>query len=141
MPSLRAPAGRIPWPLLAAVLAAQFAVLCLAWALTHSSWLQGALLLASLFPLGALSARAADTNPFPTRTASETQQRELFLIVGFFILLFGLGAGLSQALKTLDIFPGPYAVVYLAAWVPLSVAWNLLGYQRQQGASGDISER
>jgi hypothetical protein len=80
--------------------------------------------------LRALSVRAADTNPFPTRTASETRQRELLLIVGFLTLLFGLGAGLSQALKTLDIYPGPYAVAYLAAWVPLAVAWNLLGYQR-----------
>jgi hypothetical protein len=76
-----------------------------------------------------LSVRAAENNPFPTRTASETRQRELFLIVGFLALL-GLSAGLSQAFKTLDIYPGPYAVVYLAAWVPLAVAWNLLGFQR-----------
>jgi len=130
MPSLRIPTGRIPWSLLALVLAAQFAVLCLAWVLTHSSWLQAALLLACLLPLRALSTRAAETSPFPTRTESETRQRELLLIVGFIVLLFGLGAGLSLTLKTLDLYPGPYAVAYLAAWVPLAVAWNVLGYQR-----------
>ena len=130
MPSLRGPNGRIPWPLLAAGLAAQLAVLCLAWALTHSSWLQAALLIASFFPWRTLSARATETNPLPTLTASETRQRELLLIVGFIVLLFGLGAILSQALKTLDIYPGRYTVAYLAAWVPFSVAWNLLGFQR-----------
>jgi len=88
-----------------------------------------------------LSVRAADTDPFPIRTASETRQRELLLIAGYFALLFGLGAGLSQALKTSDVYPGPYAVVYLAGWVPLSVAWNLLGYQRYHRASGDLPER
>lgn len=77
-------------------------------------------------------ARAFDPSgghqPLPTRTESETRQRELFLIVGFIVLLFGLSAGLSLALKALDFYPGPYAVAYLAAWVPLAVAWNLLGY-------------
>jgi hypothetical protein len=140
MPNLRTPTGRISWLLLAAVLAAQFAALCLAWALTHSRWLQGALLVASLFPLRALSDRAADTNPFPTRAASETRRRDLLLIVGF-VALLGLGVVLNQALKTTDIYPGPYAVAYLAAWVPLSVIWNLLGYQRYQGPSGNIPER
>jgi hypothetical protein len=130
MPNLRSPTGRIPWLILAAVMVAEFAVLCLAWALTHSSWLQAAVMLACFYPLRALSVRAADTSPFPTRTASETRLQELLLIVGFLALLFGFGVGLSQILKTSDIYPGPYALAYLGAWVPLAVAWNLLGYQR-----------
>jgi hypothetical protein len=141
MPSSRTPTGRISWPLLAAVLAAQFAALCLAWALTHSSWPQGALLLASFIPLRALSVRGADTDPFPVRAASETRQRDLLLVAGFLALLFGLSMVFTETLKTTDIYPGPYAVAYLAAWVPLSFAWNLLGYQRYHGPSGDIPER
>jgi hypothetical protein len=130
MPNLRIPTGRTPWHLLVPVLAAQFAVLCLAWALTDSAWVQALLLLTCLFPLLALSGRAAETNPFPARTESEARQRELLLSGGFIALLFGFGAGVSLALKVPDLYPGPYAVAYLAAWVPLAVAWNLLGYQR-----------
>jgi hypothetical protein len=126
----RTATGQISWLLLWAVLAAQFAVLCLAWVSTSSNLLQGVLLIACLFPLRALSVRAAGRHPFPTLTASEAKQRELLLIVGFFILLFGLGADLGHVLKSLGLYPGPYAVIYLAAWVPLAIAWNLLGYQR-----------
>ncbi len=137
MPSLRGPTGRVAWPLLAGVASAEFAALSLAWALTHSSWLQGALLIVCLLPLRILSVRAADTNPFPSRSTSETKQLDWLLIVSFFVLLLGLGAGLSQTLKALDIYPGRYAVAYIAAWVPLAIAWNLVGYQREPDAPGD----
>jgi hypothetical protein len=128
--SLRTATGRISWALLWGILVAQFAALCLAWVLTNSSVLQGVLLIACLLPLRALSVQAADHHPFPTLTASEAKQRELLLICGFLALLFGLGAVLGHAFKALDIYPGPYAVVYLAAWVPSAVAWNLFGYRR-----------
>jgi len=86
-------------------------------------------MLACFYPLRTLSVRAADTNPFPTRRAHETRLLELLLIAGFLALLFGFGVVLSQALKASNIYPGPYALVYLGAWVPLVVAWNFLGYQ------------
>jgi hypothetical protein len=128
--NLRSPTGRISWPLLWGALAAQFAALCLVWVLTPSTLLQAILLLACLFPLRALSIRAADQHPLPTLDTSEAKKRELLLIGGFLILLFGMSAVLGNAMKALQIYPGPYAVIYLAAWVPLSVIWNLVGFQR-----------
>lgn len=83
-----------------------------------------------LVPLRALSVRAADHHPFPTLNASEAKQRELLLIGAFLILVFGLSAVLGDGLKALYSYPGPYAVVYLAAWVPLAVVWNVFGFQR-----------
>lgn len=130
MLSLRTPTGRVAWPLLSLVLAAQFAVLCLAWELSRSGLPQGVLLVVCFFPLRALSVRAADTDPFLSRPASQTRQLDLILVGGFIVLLFGLGAALDDALKSLDIYPGPYAVAYLAGWVPLAIAWNVRGYQR-----------
>lgn len=128
--NLRTATGRISWPLLWGTLAAEFAALCLAWVLTPSTLVQGILLIACLFPLRALSMRAADQHPFPTLDASEAKQRELLLIAGFVTLLFGMSAVLGNAMKGLQIYPGPYAVIYLAAWVPLAVVWNLVGFQR-----------
>lgn len=76
MPSLGTPTGRLPWPLLAQTLAAEFAVLCLAWVLVPSSLLQAVLLVACLFPLHLLSRGAADVTPFPTVAEHEKRRRD-----------------------------------------------------------------
>jgi hypothetical protein len=61
----------------------------------------------------------------------------LLLIVGFIALTFGLSPILGRALKASDAYPGPYAVAYLAAWIPFAVAWNLAGYNRAARGIGE----
>lgn len=81
-------------------------------------------------PLRALSVRAAEQQPFPKLNASEAKQREWLLIGAFLTRVFGLSTALGEGPKALHSYPGPYAVVCLAAWAPLAVVWNVFGVQR-----------
>ena len=140
MPSRQTRTGRLPWPIVAAVVLLELAALCVVWALTRSDWAQWGAACVAGWLWWVLWARAAERDPFPIRpTGYQVPPARLALLIAAMVLLGGAIIGLDRLLRSTEIYPGPWAVSFL--WVIAGViAWNRFGWQTKPDQPGDVAE-